>query len=1319
MKKLLSLVLGILLVTPVIVSAQFQQNQVTIAPYGGIPYATSTSGITRFGQLRGSALGDIISWNGSIWVTGATSTLGFENPLAFSSGLTRLVNAVTCDNGSASAKGCITTVDWTSFNSRLSTSSLALIDKGFFFSTTSENYYQQSSTTVPTTYKNNTFTGTNGFQNITSVGATSTSFFATVASSTSFWGGGLPGAGCTGTSFLQWSTGSFSCGTPPGTTYTGTFPIIVTGSVISTAFGTTTNTGLPANQFVYTNNSGVLITAASSSLSLPNAALQNSTISGIALGANLANLSVDSTLTGTAYNGNLARTFGINLASPNTWTALQIFSGGSSSSNATTTGTQYFSSLAGNAAGTLVAIDPSGKLIATTTTAGGVTAVTGTYPVISSGGATPAISLAFGTTTANTWSLLNIFTLASTTQLSVFDRAWFGGTATSSFNSTGLLDLFNQNATSSWVTLSGRQFLSGSSTAQNTFLGFDSGAKTTSGVANTAVGFQALQLASSSPGNTAIGTLALQGAGTGLIMSGGQNTAVGAFALASGTTATLNTAIGYAAGRTLTTGSQNTIIGNIAAATISGGSSNVVIGYGAGSNLRGDTTNVLVGNSAGSSIFNGSTGNNVFIGNNSGANGSAGIKTGNTSIGSSAGAALGVQANDNVLFGFSAGILQTTGTQNTLLGTLAGQTITTGSGNILIGYNALATSSSVGGFLNIGNSIFGTLPATTSATTINLPINNTLGVGTTSPWGKFSIQSNNGDLNTMLFVISSSTANSTTTLFSVDNTGAASTTKLFGSGLPGAGCAGSSFLQWNTTGLFACGTPVGGSSTDKWATTTDTTVITPNGSALVGIVVGAASSTIRGINSSVATSSVFRIPFSSSVWWDSHTLADGTLVFATSTSAFSQTFAMATSGSLCIGMECTAPPMTGGLVLRDQYNTGPYLFMGGNDGGDTDWELLRFANNDTVSNDRISIGTTASSSSRPAIEIMTWNPLRSGSVGVGSTTPWGKFSIVATSTEWANPILSISASSSDTGQLINLFATSSLLVSSTTGNTALNFDSIARLGIGPNLIFSQSGPLDQLAVDGRVNTGDWHEIDCYIYSVMPGSSLTADTSQVCGPWSFSEDTTASMGIGSNASGLTRLFPNTGSNGLLPAFSPAAEGAGLFLPSYNAFLTTTSTPIFEAGARILQSQFATTSIFVLGFVNKTTASSDLEIEPSRGCFFMASTSLANWQALCRTSITNTTVVDTGVASTTNSLGDSSYFKFRVEMTANFANFYMASTTAKGFRKVALIATNIPSSDPGGGATLSPDIFLGKTLAGNASGIDINYIRVWFYQPILNF
>ncbi len=60
---------------------------------------------------------------------------------------------------------------------------------------------------------------------------------------------------------------------------------------------------------------------------LTNAGLANSTISGIALGANLADLTATNatlTFSGT-YNGGTARSIGLNLGNANTWTALQTF----------------------------------------------------------------------------------------------------------------------------------------------------------------------------------------------------------------------------------------------------------------------------------------------------------------------------------------------------------------------------------------------------------------------------------------------------------------------------------------------------------------------------------------------------------------------------------------------------------------------------------------------------------------------------------------------------------------------------------------------------------------------------------------------------------------------------------------------------------------------------------------------------------------------------------------------------------------------------------------------------------------------------------
>ena len=85
--------------------------------------------------------------------------------------------------------------------------------------------------------------------------------------------------------------------------------------------------------------------------SVANTDLTNSTISGIALGSNLADLTAtDGTLTfsGT-YNGSTARTIGLNLANPNTWTGIQtinnLISTLSTSTHATTTGTQNVGAL--------------------------------------------------------------------------------------------------------------------------------------------------------------------------------------------------------------------------------------------------------------------------------------------------------------------------------------------------------------------------------------------------------------------------------------------------------------------------------------------------------------------------------------------------------------------------------------------------------------------------------------------------------------------------------------------------------------------------------------------------------------------------------------------------------------------------------------------------------------------------------------------------------------------------------------------------------------------------------------------------------------
>ncbi len=106
------------------------------------------------------------------------------------------------------------------------------------------------------------------------------------------------------------------------------------------------------------------------------------------------------------------------------------------------------------------------------------------------------------------------------------------------------------------------------------------------------------------------------------------------------------------------------------------------------------------------------------------------------------------------------------------------------------------------------------------------------------------------------------------------------------------------------------------------------------------------------------------------------------------TTSLSNIFTLNRNGSLCIGGGCT-PMSVSGLFIRDQEGTGPTLFMGGNDGGDTDWQLRRFADNDSVSDDRLSFGT-GNATSTPS-EFVTFDS--TGKTGFASTSPYGLVSV--------------------------------------------------------------------------------------------------------------------------------------------------------------------------------------------------------------------------------------------------------------------------------------------------------------------------------------
>lgn len=135
------------------------------------------------------------------------------------------------------------------------------------------------------------------------------------------------------------------------------------------------------------------------------------------------------------------------------WTAASsrlTFTNGSST-NQTISGNLFLTAL-GTPAGTILAVDPNGKVIATSTAAGGVTSVTGTWPILSSGGNTPIISWGGLSTTTN---LVSGHVVYSSGVGSITDVATTSHSFSGPFGITGTIGALigGSNSTITWTGL--------------------------------------------------------------------------------------------------------------------------------------------------------------------------------------------------------------------------------------------------------------------------------------------------------------------------------------------------------------------------------------------------------------------------------------------------------------------------------------------------------------------------------------------------------------------------------------------------------------------------------------------------------------------------------------------------------------------------------------------------------------------------------------------------------------------------------------------------------------------------------------------------
>ncbi|MEK7132551.1 MAG: hypothetical protein AAB830_00715, partial [Patescibacteria group bacterium] len=355
----------------------------------------SVSGNASFGNATSTT---IFSTNAS--TTNATSTNLFSVLGHFTTGI---IDALT------STLATITNLTATNIVATNATTTNA----------TTTNFYASTLGAVTASTTNLTFA--------TAIGgsATTTNLFSTTASSTNLFSQaanfGTLGAGATTLSSTLNVTGLTTLGNLSLTAGTTTSFFSTTASSTnlfsqSAALGALTANTLTLNS---TLTSTGLATFTNGFLSLASSTITNGlfTISG---GASTTNLTASGTgYFGTATTTNLFATTA-SFGSLSLTTALPITSGG--------TGATSLNNLI------TLGDHTTGNYVATLANAGGLT-------IANSGSETAAVTAALNLGNANSWTALQSFANASSTLFSNFGTAYFGGSATSSFSSTGALTL--------------------------------------------------------------------------------------------------------------------------------------------------------------------------------------------------------------------------------------------------------------------------------------------------------------------------------------------------------------------------------------------------------------------------------------------------------------------------------------------------------------------------------------------------------------------------------------------------------------------------------------------------------------------------------------------------------------------------------------------------------------------------------------------------------------------------------------------------------------------------------------------------------------
>lgn len=317
--------------------------------------------------------------------------------------------------------------------------------------------------------------------------------------------------------------------------------------------------------------------------------------------------------------------------------------------------------------------------------------------------------------------------------------------------------------------------------------------------------------------------------------------------------------------------------------------------------------------------------------------------------------------------------------------------------------------------------------------------------------------------------------------------------------------------------------------------------------------------------------------------------------------------------------------------------------------------------------------------------------MNTGKVGVGTTSPWGIFSVGATAYDGVTPLFVVSTSTSIYGDLYRIHASSTESTPVAMPGSYSSFNSSGvRLILGAfDLVRGLA--LDQINVNGRINTGDWTLFECKGGSAI-GTTISASANFACGDFNFRIFSTGSI-----ATQATEDVPHNYARILSGA--SAGNGAALFAGDNSRlpFSGATSTPVFETVVRKTPSA-GTLAAYYFGFNDSNSPN------VSQGCAFVASTTQNNFQFVTKNGAT-ASQTNTNISTTTTN-----FTRFRIEMDNTSCRGYVQTPTTA----MTLIA-QIPSGASYDPADKTAFFMYGERTSGAAS-FDVDSLRLWVRRTL---